>query len=151
MFVDRQSIFSSLFSLKFITHSGEIRRFQAANIGKIRKTQTFFIKKVFFSSQKEAMIHGFRGNNGRSTATAAVTSQRQKPAREPEAQQHIVGRLEVRNGIGAKHERTDAVVRHIVLDIVEAVLHSGASHLTAHQGFGAGTPELLERHSLPFA
>ena len=75
MFVDRQSIFSSLFSLKFITHSGEIRRFQAANIGKIRKTQTFFIKKVFFSGQKEAMIHEFRGNIGRSTATAAVTSQ----------------------------------------------------------------------------
>ena len=53
MFVDRQSIFSSLFSLKFITHSGEIRRFQAANIGKIRKTQTFFIKKVFFQVKKK--------------------------------------------------------------------------------------------------
>ena len=74
MFVDRQSIFSSLFSLKLLILSVEIRRFQAANIGKIRKTQTFFIKKVFFSGQKEAMSHGFRGNIGRSTATAAVTS-----------------------------------------------------------------------------
>ena len=49
MFVDRQSIFSSLLSLKIITHSGEIRRFQAANIGKIGKTQTFLKKKVNFS------------------------------------------------------------------------------------------------------
>ena len=49
MFVDRQSIFSSLLSLKIITHSGEIRRFQAANIGKIGKTQTFLEKKVNFS------------------------------------------------------------------------------------------------------
>lgn len=48
MFVDRQIILSYLLSLKFVTLSVEIRRFQAANIGKIEKTTTFLIKKVNF-------------------------------------------------------------------------------------------------------
>ena len=61
MFVDRQSIFSSLFSLKLLTLSFEIRRFQAANIGKIKKTTTFFIKKLTFFSKKQAQDHRFRG------------------------------------------------------------------------------------------
>ncbi len=71
MFVDRQSIFSSLLSLKIITHSGEIRRFQAANIGKIGKTQTFLKKKVNFSGSNchpEAGIsrfcHAISGGDG---------------------------------------------------------------------------------------
>ena len=71
MFVDRQSIFSSLFSLKLLTLSVEIRRFQAANIGKIGKTQTFLKKKVNFSGSKchpEAGIsrfcHAISGGDG---------------------------------------------------------------------------------------
>lgn len=48
MFVDRQSIFSVLLSLKFVSLSCEILRFQAANIGKIKKTTTFFQKKLIF-------------------------------------------------------------------------------------------------------
>jgi len=49
MFVDRQSIFSYLLSLKLFTHSFEIGRFRAANIDKIKKTTIFLIKKVTFS------------------------------------------------------------------------------------------------------
>ena len=62
MFVDRQSIFSYLLSLKLLTLLVEIRRFQAANIGKIGKTQTFLKKKVNFSGSNchpEARISRF--------------------------------------------------------------------------------------------
>ena len=60
MFVDRQSIFSVLLSLKFVTLSVEIRRFQAANIGKIIKKQTFLQKKVYFFGQIDVSSLGFR-------------------------------------------------------------------------------------------
>ena len=50
MFVDRQSIFSVLLSLKLRTLSCEIARFQAANIDKIKKTQAIFEKKVNFKA-----------------------------------------------------------------------------------------------------
>lgn len=48
MFVDRQSDFNYLLSLKIVTLSYEITGFRAANIYKIKKTTIFFQKKVFF-------------------------------------------------------------------------------------------------------
>ena len=60
MFVDRQSIFRYLWSLILTSLSHEILGFQAANIGKIRKTQTFFPKKVTFSGKKRVSGHRFQ-------------------------------------------------------------------------------------------
>ena len=66
MFVDRQSIFSCLLSLKLLTLSVEIRRFQAANIDKIKKTTIFLKKKVIFSAKmadKQAITATDFGNS----------------------------------------------------------------------------------------
>ena len=48
MFVDRQSYFSCLMSLIIVILSQEIIRFRAANIAKIKKSTTFFLKKSEF-------------------------------------------------------------------------------------------------------
>jgi len=83
------------------------------------------------------------------TAAATAATQVHEPARESDAQQHIVGCFEVADRAGPEHEGTQAVALDVVLDITQVVLHGGTPHFTAHEGLGAGTPQLIERHALP--
>ena len=73
MFVDRQSYFSCLMSLIIVILSQEIIRFRAANIAKIKKSTTFFLKKVnsemFFDDLPQRHVNGDGGFPAVSGAT----------------------------------------------------------------------------------
>ena len=112
MFVDRQFIFRQIWSLILVTLSQEILRFRAANIDKIKKTTTFFQKKVFFKvifCQFSSLRHSNFGGKG-STTAAAVVAQTHEPAYQFKAQEDIVGSLEMVNHTRAEHEGTHAVI-----------------------------------------
>lgn len=82
-------------------------------------------------------------------ATATVAAQVHDPSRDLEAQQDIIGSLQVGDGARAEHERTHTIARDVTLDALKIVLHRGASHLTAHEGLATGAPQFVERHATP--
>lgn len=148
---------------------------QAANIVKIRKAQVFFQKKVNFpipflrfkgrvhsprpgpnergghphAAGLETARHRFAAWVRRQQSATTAAAQRQEPAGKPEAQEHIVGRLQVRYRRGTEHECPHPVGGDIVLHAVDAVLHRHAPHLTAHQCLAASTAQLIKRHTAP--
>ena len=150
MFVDRQSVFSYIKSLKLIISLVRNHRISGCKYRQNQKNNNIFYKKTDTFYCFFAIFLIFEPLKSKfSAAATAIVAQANNPPREPESQQHIVGRLQVGDGIGAEHESTHAIGGDVTLHAIDVILHRGSSHLSAHEGFATGTSQFVERHAPP--